>query len=44
MNENLSLSPETLAAQALGEVDHATGALSRAIHPSTIYQQAPGKR
>jgi cystathionine gamma-synthase len=44
MNENVSLSPETLAAQALGEVDHATGALSPAIPPSTIYQQAAGKR
>jgi cystathionine gamma-synthase len=43
MNENLSLSPETLAAQALGEVDHATGALSPAIHPSTIYEQNPDR-
>jgi len=34
-------SPETLAAQALGEVDHATGALTPPIHPSTIYEQNP---
>jgi cystathionine gamma-synthase len=35
------LSPETLAAQALGEVDGASGALVPPIHPSTIYEQNP---
>jgi ABC transporter substrate binding protein/Cys/Met metabolism PLP-dependent enzyme len=35
------LSPETLAAQALGEVDPVSGALSPAIHPSTIYERNP---
>src|SRR5437867_8102139 len=35
------LSRETLAAQALGEVDQASGALSPAIHPSTIYERSP---
>lgn len=30
------VSPETLAAQALGEVDPVSGALSPAIHPSTM--------
>jgi cystathionine gamma-synthase len=35
------LSPETLAAQALGEVDAASGALAPPIHPSTIYEQNP---
>ncbi len=39
MNETRAL--ETLAAQALGEVDHATGALTPPIHPSTIYEQNP---
>ena len=34
-------SRETLAAQALGEVDQASGALSPAIHPSTIYERSP---
>src|SRR3989454_5538417 len=38
---NHELSPETLAAQALGEVDPASGALSPAIHPSTIYERNP---
>src|SRR5919198_2178834 len=33
------LSPETLAAQALGEVDR-TGALVPPIHPSTNYERA----
>jgi cystathionine gamma-synthase len=35
------LSPETLAAQALGQVDGASGALVPPIHPSTIYEQNP---
>src|SRR5437867_6825846 len=35
------LSRETLAAQALGETDQASGALSPAIHPSTIYERSP---
>lgn len=35
--------PETLAAQALGESDPASGALSPPVHPSTIYErQADG--
>jgi cystathionine gamma-synthase len=34
-------SRETLAAQALGEIDHASGALSPPIHPSTIYERNP---
>ena len=33
------LSPETLAAQALGTIDPASGAVSPPIHPSTIYEQ-----
>src|SRR5262249_42487880 len=33
------LSPETRAAQALGEIDPATGAVSPPIHPSTIYER-----
>jgi cystathionine gamma-synthase len=43
MSERLLLSPETLVAQALGDVDHATGALSPAIHPATIYEQNPDR-
>ncbi len=35
------LSPETLAAQALGEVDAASGALAPPIHPSTVYERHP---
>ena len=35
------LTRETFAAQALGEVDPASGALSPAIHPSTIYERSP---
>ena len=35
------LARETLAAQALGEIDQASGALSPAIHPSTIYERSP---
>src|SRR5438552_4598070 len=35
------LTRETLAAQALGEIDPASGALSPAIHPSTIYERSP---
>jgi cystathionine gamma-synthase len=38
---NHELSPETLAAQALGEVDPVSGALSPPIHPSTIYERSP---
>ncbi len=34
------LSRETMAAQALGAVDEATGAVSPPIHPSTIYELA----
>jgi cystathionine gamma-synthase len=36
-----SLSPETLAAQALGEVDSVSGGLAPAIQPSTNYEQQP---
>jgi cystathionine gamma-synthase len=35
------LSPETLAAQALGEPDPASGAVVPPIHPSTIYERQP---
>ena len=35
------LSRETLAAQALGEIDQVSGALSPAINPSTIYERSP---
>jgi cystathionine gamma-synthase len=35
------LSPETLAAQALGEADAATSAIVPPIHPSTIYEANP---
>ena len=31
-------SPETMAAQALGTIDQASGAVSPPIHPSTIYE------
>jgi len=33
------LSPETLAAQALGDIDPVSGALAPFIHPSTNYEQ-----
>jgi cystathionine gamma-synthase len=36
-----SVSPETLAAQALGEVDPLTGSLTPVISPSTNYEQQP---
>ncbi|HZC99503.1 MAG TPA: PLP-dependent aspartate aminotransferase family protein [Actinomycetes bacterium] len=36
-----SLSPETLAAQALGDVDSLSGGLTPAINPSTSYEQLP---
>lgn len=35
------LSPETLTAQAMGDVDAASGALVPAIHPSTTYERSP---
>ena len=35
------LSPETLAAQALGEVDPVSGGLTPGINPSTSYEQLP---
>src|SRR5437667_4404181 len=34
-------SPETLAAQAMGDVDTTSGALASAIHPSTTYERSP---
>lgn len=37
MNE--AFSPETCAAQALGDVDPASGALAPPIHPSTVYER-----
>ncbi|HEV8277299.1 MAG TPA: MFS transporter, partial [Streptosporangiaceae bacterium] len=37
--EGRSVSPETLAAQALGEVDPVSGGLAPVIHPSTNYEQ-----
>ena len=39
--EHRSLSPETLAAQALGEPDPASGGLAPVINPSTNYEQQP---
>ena len=39
--DHLSLSPQTLAAQALGETDPATGALAPVIILSTNYEQRP---
>jgi cystathionine gamma-synthase len=39
MNERLS--PETLAAQAMGDIDPASGALAPPIHPSTTYERLP---
>ena len=39
--EHRSLSPQTLAAQALGEADPATGALAPVISLSTNYEQQP---
>jgi len=39
--DHLPLSPQTLAAQALGETDPATGALAPAITMSTNYEQQP---
>src|SRR2546422_3638424 len=38
---NHALSPETLAAQAMGDVDATSGALVPAIHPSTTYERGP---
>ncbi|OLB98624.1 MAG: hypothetical protein AUH30_07310 [Candidatus Rokubacteria bacterium 13_1_40CM_68_15] len=35
------LARETLAAQALGMIDDATGAVTPSIHPSTIYERSP---
>ena len=37
MSDEPALRPETLAAQALGWVDEATGAVAPPIHPSTTY-------
>jgi hypothetical protein len=41
MQQPPSLSPETLAAQTLGDVDRLSGGLTPAINPSTNYQQQP---
>jgi len=37
----LSLSAETLAAQALGDADPLSGGLAPVINPSTNYEQQP---
>jgi cystathionine gamma-synthase len=37
--EGRSVSPKTLAAQGLGEVDPVTGGLAPVMHPSTNYEQ-----
>jgi cystathionine gamma-synthase len=39
--EQQPLSPETLAAQALGEADPLSGGLAPVINPSTTYEQQP---
>jgi len=39
--EHRSLSPQTLAAQALGETDPVTGALAPVINMATNYEQQP---
>ncbi len=39
--ERHAVSPETLAAQALGEVDLVSGGLAPVINPSTNYEQQP---
>src|SRR6266568_2004594 len=41
MQHRPSLSPETLAAQALGDVDALSGGLTPVINPSTSYEQQP---
>ncbi len=41
MDQQPALSPETLAAQALGDVDPGSGGLVPAISPSTTYEQLP---
>jgi cystathionine gamma-synthase len=41
MQQRPSLSAETLAAQALGDVDPQSGGLTPAINPSTNYEQQP---
>ncbi len=41
MEPRPSLSPETLAAQALGDVDKISGGLAPIINPSTSYEQQP---
>jgi len=39
MSSNSDLSPETLAAHALGRIDQATGAIIPPIHPSTTFER-----
>src|SRR6266536_1639970 len=41
MRQPPSLSPQTLAAQALGDVDPLSGGLTPVINPSTSYEQQP---
>jgi cystathionine gamma-synthase len=41
MDQRPPLSPETLAAQALGETDPGSGGIAPAISPSTTYEQLP---
>src|SRR2546426_4981516 len=38
---NHAPSPETLAAQAMGDADATSGTLATAIHPSTTYERSP---
>lgn len=41
MAKRTELTPETLAAQALGRIDEQTGAIIPSIHPSTTYLRDP---
>jgi cystathionine gamma-synthase len=41
MDHRSGLSPETLAAQALGDADPGSGGLTPVINPSTTYEQLP---
>src|SRR5215212_8899703 len=41
MDERPALSPETMAAQAMGDVDPASGALAPTINLSTTYERDP---
>jgi cystathionine gamma-synthase len=41
MDQRSPLSPETLAAQALGDIDPGSGGLAPVINPATTYEQLP---